>query len=71
MEIPLKQIAPTINGSLRHGIKHLIYGLDEDGNMWRYSPRADKWERMDNPRTGAGKAQPDDTGDYTPNWKEI
>lgn len=71
MEIPLKHIVATVDGSLRHGISHMVYGLDEDGKMWHYSPDTSTWKRLDNPRTGSGKDKPDEVEGEHRTWREL
>ena len=58
MEIPIKYITTGVSGGFAHGLKTVIYALDTDGMMWYYERKLG-WQRIDNPRTGAGKDRPD------------
>lgn len=71
MEIPLRAITHAVNGGLAHGLRTTIYGIDEDGMMWELDQKIKEWKRIDNPRTGAGKALPTDTGDRTPTHNDL
>lgn len=71
MEIPLTYITTGVCGGLRNGFKTMIYGLDEHGMIWAYDPRKKEWKRVENPRTGTGKSEPDQKDGEYRTWKEL
>ena len=71
MEIPLSYITTGVKGGLRDGFKTVIYGLDEEGWMWKMDPKTEEWQRISNPRTGTGKERPDEPGEHVPSWKDL